>query len=245
MNKQYLEKSFAELESKIGVSIQRGIDCLSMNSDFSNVEEVINLDDKEQLAFFLALQSIRTPYYREVSSNFLSFLDEVSPIFSSINNGFNDNELLFLYLNTGALERLSNYFLSNFHWMIGTIDVPEQAKLSHVRKSFVTDEFLISDNPIINFKHVINDKVSLEFGCPLSSKHILLLRDEFSPYPINESGRVSLNRNEIRIYNEYQCRFSTRKVIYNKKENLVKIKSFFNTFPRSLTHNGDSICVLT
>lgn len=250
LDKQYLEKCFSKLETNFGVTSESVINKVNSCEDpFSlTVINYINIDEKKDLATFIALQSIRTPAYRMLGKNFFKFMNKLIPsIFDSLfTDELSENEILFGYLSTGALDRLSAHFTQNFQWYIGIIDKPEQAKNENVRKTFVTDEFLISDNPIINMKHVEkkNPKnVHLEICLPLTPKYILILREPHFPENFINSI-VSMHRNDIRIYNEYQYRFSYRKVIYSKPENGKKIEKFFKTAPLSYSNNVYSFCVI-
>ncbi|NEU31311.1 DUF4238 domain-containing protein [bacterium LRH843] len=152
VDKKFLENHFSVLENNIAISFNKVTEKLCDSDDFTHLNEIISEEDKIQFALFIALQSIRTPYYRSVSKNFNSFISKIDPVFSNVNT-IHDNELLFLYLSTGALERLNSYFIENFKWSIGVINNPMQAKNHFIREMYVTHEFLISDNPIINLKH--------------------------------------------------------------------------------------------
>ncbi|PBB04808.1 DUF4238 domain-containing protein [Salimicrobium humidisoli] len=251
INQQHLEKYFSKLEGGFARALESLTSKIQAQENLlqiSSFENIITEEEKKELSFFIALQSIRTPSYRELLKNFNNILEQnYESLFSSEEGKeINDNELFFYYLNTGALDRLSTHFLEDFQWSLGIINHPEQARFKHVRKQFVTDEFLISDNPVINLKHVERRNplnISLEFALPLSPKHIIILRDNNHPEPV-DSSVFEINRNQVRIYNEYQYRFSNRFVFHTKSVNKNKIKNFFSYQSKNLSHNSGSFCVL-
>jgi len=251
INIQFLEKYFSKLETGFGNAFLTLVQKINDEKNLltTDLNKVITEVERQELSFFMALQSIRTPSYRELLKNFVTILEKNSfSIFDSIKlDEIDENELFFYYLDTGVLDRLANHFNKNFNWSLGIITNPEQARFPHIRKMFVTDEFLISDNRVINFKH-INQKnhldLSLEFAIPITHHHIIILRD--NNYPQKEATSIfEVDRNQVRIYNEYQYRFSKRFVFYSKSTNKSKVKNFFKYNPEEYTQNNGNFCVLT
>jgi hypothetical protein len=243
IDKQFLEKYFSKLESDLALTFKKVNEKVLSTGNLCSLQITEIINDE-------ALQSIRTPSYRILGEKFFEFMRNVLPepynlIFGEDNN-IGDNERLLLHLGSGVLERLSTHFCRNFNWYLAVIENPQEAKFPHIRKTFVTDEFLISDNPIINIKHVAKknpEKISLEFGLPLTPKHLVILRDSNFPFPNPNNSIFEIDRNLIRFYNEYQCRFSHRKVFYSLKSNEKKLDSFYKKFPDMFTHNAASFCV--
>ncbi|MBB6021436.1 hypothetical protein HNR77_002531 [Paenibacillus sp. JGP012] len=243
IKKEFLENYFAGLEggiSKVFEVVNQKLNTPDIIQ--KQFDEVFTEEEKVGLSIFIALQSIRTPAYRELGAKFVSSIDQnLGRSFDDVD----DNVKLLMQLSTGTLERVGKHLLDNFDWSLAIIGEEKQAKYAAVRISYVTDEFLISDNPVVNFVHLSENKQESyrEMALPLTPKHLLVLKDKNIPSK-PEKSIYTISVNDIRIYNEYQCRFSSRKVIYHKKSNEKKIKSFFNSYPRSYTHNSGSFCVL-
>lgn len=252
-DKQFLEDYFSVLESKMALSFSSFVTKIQGKSDLlnSSITDLLSVSEKQDIAKFIALQSIRVPSFRELGEKVRNLLrltlpDPFDKLFeeSAI---VGDNERLFLHLCTGSLQRLGDYFLENFNWSLAVINKPEEARFAHVRKTHVTTEFLLSDNPVINIKNMIEkheNGISLEFALPINSKLLLLLRESNYPYSTSPNSIFSADRNLVRIYNDFQVRFSNRKIFYNDEESFKKLQKFFKSAPRSYTHNADTFAVM-
>ncbi|MGN5648939.1 DUF4238 domain-containing protein [Bacillus sp. Brlt_9] len=88
----------------------------------------------------------------------------------------------------------------------------------------VTDELFISDNPVIVIDHVDIKRMQVykEFCLPLSPKHLLVIRGGNYPFENPENTIFELGMSEMKFYNQYQMRFSTRIVIYQNEDNAKK-----------------------
>ncbi|PEJ62424.1 DUF4238 domain-containing protein [Bacillus toyonensis] len=241
-DKQFLEEYFAEFEGEFAKCLKKIAEKISNQPDLlnSSVNEMLDEEDRVNLVMFIVLQSIRIPAFRDLSGNFMKLLAKVKPEFSKFE--LDDNEQLLLHLASGILERVGSYLLSdNFEWFLGVVGDSEEMKSSMV----VTDELLISDNPVIVIEHVDikRMKVCKEFCLPLSPKHLLVIRGKNYPFENPENTIFELGMSDMKFYNQYQMRFSTRKVIYQNEDNAKKIHKFYKHNPRSFTHNSGSICV--
>ncbi|MEC2597323.1 DUF4238 domain-containing protein, partial [Bacillus cereus] len=241
-DKQFLEEHFSVLESQFARCFREINEKLNDQTNLLNcsLREILDEEDRIDLVFFIALQSIRVPAFRELSENFSDMLAENIPDFAEVK--MDDNEKLLMHLASGILNRVGYYLLSDrFDWFLGVVEEFEEME----SKVVVMDELVISDNPVVNIKHASGKTMQSfnEFCLPISPKHLLILREKNFPYENPDNSIFKLSRNDLRFYNEYQMRFSTRKVIYCNKTNAKKVKSFFKTLPRELSHNSGSIGV--
>lgn len=245
-DKQFLENYFAQLEDQFASSFRKVNEKINAQTNLMNLtlSEVFEEEEKIDIAFFMVLQVIRTPAYRELSKNFMGVIGNLLPDFPD--NMLDDNERLLMHLSSGILTRVGNYFLgSNFDWYLGVIEGFEEEEALDTRKDIITNEFLISDNPVVNIKHSSKktNQVSIEFCLPISPKHLIILREKNFPFEKPDNSIFSISKNLVRFYNEYQLRFSTRKVIYSKRPNAKKLHFFFRKAPLSLTHNSNAVCM--
>ncbi|EJV52225.1 DUF4238 domain-containing protein [Bacillus toyonensis] len=241
-DKQFLEEHFAVLEGKFAECLKKIAEKVNNKPNLLNgsLSEVLDEEDKTDLVIFIVLQCIRIPAFRQLSSNFRKMLAGYKPEFSNLE--MDDNEQLLMHLATGILERVGSYLLSNnFDWSLGVLEYSEEMKSENA----VTDELLISDNPVIVIEHVSlkTGQTCKEFCLPLSSKHLLIIRGKNYPFDNPESSIFKLGISDMKFYNEYQMRFSARKVIYQNEDNVKKIRKFFKRNPRKFTHNSGTLCV--
>lgn len=227
IHKQHLEKFFNENETNIGYQMDR-INKLLIEKNISSLtfDEIIsNNEVKLCFATFIALQSIRNPSYRQLFSNFISF------IFGS-ENEHDMNEVLFHHLNSGYVDRISDELINNYYWSIGAIINPGKPKSPLVDKCYPTDRFIISDNPVINIQNVKmkNGQATrscIELVLPLNQYMVLILHQKNS-FISNDNNLIKhMKSNDVRIYNEIQLTNSYRKVIFKDADIGKKIEKFF------------------
>ncbi|HDR6315543.1 TPA: DUF4238 domain-containing protein [Bacillus thuringiensis] len=250
-DKQFIEGFFSKLEDGFAKSFRTINEKLynSPNIFETNLIDILGEEEKIDLVFFIALQSIRTPAFRELSGNFINMLQVNIPDFTDILP--DDNERLLFHLASGVLDRVGRYLLSDkFEWYLAVIEKTETAKSQNWRTALmkqvnIYDEFLISDNPVVNIKHIEKNtlNISTEFCLPLSQKHLLVIRERNYPFENPDNSIFIPSNNMIRFYNEYQIRFAARKIIYNNSTNEKKLNKYFKLYPRDHTHNTGTFCV--
>ncbi|MFJ7819000.1 DUF4238 domain-containing protein [Bacillus toyonensis] len=241
-DKQFLEVYFSELEDGFAKAFRSINEKINAEADLlnSDINTLLDAREKVAIAFFIALQSIRTPNYRELSNKFFnvsSVLENLMP---------DPNERLLLSLASGILDRVSGYLLSDrFDWYLAVIgqdkDVnqePVKWELRLMDEVIVHDEFLLSDNPVVNIKHFKKKSIEQwkEFCLPISPKHLLIIREKGNPHEYPNNSIFVPNRSLTKFYNDFQIRCATRKVIYKNKTNSKKLSAFFKCFSKEETH---------
>ncbi|WP_341302644.1 DUF4238 domain-containing protein [Lysinibacillus sp. FSL H8-0500] len=252
-DKQFLENYFSELESTIAPRFSSLIKKLDAQPHLlqTSFDTIISDDEKEKIADFFALQAIRVPSFRQLGEKVRPLLKKSLPPFLAsyieATDFLDDNQRLFYHLASGILTCLSLHFIENFHWQIAVIETPQESPIPHVAKSHVTAEFLLSDNPVVNIKNIPNNdirRLSLEFALPLNSRYLLLLREPNFPFGMPTNSVFEAIPNDVRIYNDYQLRFSSRKIFYNQSSSKAKLEKYFK-LPSTYTHNADKFAVVT
>ncbi|MEB8957943.1 DUF4238 domain-containing protein, partial [Bacillus cereus] len=143
-DKQFLEEHFSVLESQFARCFREINEKLNDQTNLLNcsLREILDEEDRIDLVFFIALQSIRVPAFRELSENFSDMLAENIPDFAEVK--MDDNEKLLMHLASGILNRVGYYLLSDrFDWFLGVVEEFEEME----SKVVVMDELVISDNP--------------------------------------------------------------------------------------------------
>lgn len=243
-DKQFLEVYFSELEDGFAKAFRSINEKINAEADLLNSDINTLLDTREKIAiaFFIVLQSIRTPHHRELNNNFFnvsSVLDNIMP---------DQNERLLMSLASGILDRVSGYLLSDrFDWYLAVIgegededanQEPVKWELRLMDEVIVRDEFLLSDNPVVIINHVKEKPMEhwKEFCLPISPKHLLIIREKGNPHEEPNNSIFVPNRSLTKFYNDFQIRCATRKIIYKNKTNAKKLSAYFKCFPKEKTH---------
>ncbi|MCM3099878.1 DUF4238 domain-containing protein [Priestia megaterium] len=227
-DEQMLEDKFSVMEMEWSATLKTIMDELEAVDNLEGFDFRGSMDNRlvESMSRFLALQSLRTPSYRDLSKTFFETVVETSGKHGEFFKAAKDMEpevSFLLYIQTGAVERISEMLLDNFNWHIvghRVTDVP----------SFVPHAFPTSDNPFIHIEHC-NEKgvnslsdVSLELGIPLSPDYLLLLRDKRYPYQSSDEigkGFYIKKSVEVYFYVEYLLK-SSKRVVFTHDNKMAK-----------------------
>ncbi|WP_336769815.1 DUF4238 domain-containing protein [Bacillus bombysepticus] len=241
-DKQFLEVHFSKLEDGFAKAFRSINEKINANDDLlnSDINTLMDAREKVAIAFFIALQSIRTPHYRELSNNFFN----ASSILENLMN--DPNERLLMSLASGILDRVSGYLLSDkFDWYIAVIGEGTKAnkesvswKLRLMDEVIIHDEFLLSDNPVVNINHIKEKSKEhwKEFCLPITAKQLLIIREKGIPWEVPNNSIFIPDRSLVKFYNDLQIRCATRKVIYKNKTNAKKLSAYFKCFSKEETH---------
>ncbi|MEK5489045.1 DUF4238 domain-containing protein [Lysinibacillus sp. FSL M8-0355] len=225
VDKQYLENVFA---TKVETAMFNPFDniitkyTLTPSNVYKNVE-VVPEKDKATIAYYLAIQFVRTKEYREKIIQMHEkgtklllrkrFKDEIDPaLLDSVEIKLKDNRINLIHneqlLDTELLESFAKIFLKHI-WIFA---VNETDTL-----------FYTSDNPLVLYGHEENHGISskgVEIIFPITPKLALVMREvEHFKTELSLYNRfVHISEEYVKFYNELQIGQSY-KYVFSKDKN--------------------------
>jgi hypothetical protein len=252
-----IEKALAVIESDYSTMVGRIIKATAPRSlvrRFLDRAHIVNpkcwnRKQKQAMSFFVALQYIRTREFRETIADGAKKFEEAIIEFvppehreefakaSNIAPTKNRKKLSHLdfIIDPDVLADFSGV-LYNHIWVLGLNDTPHA--------------LYISDHPVVRLPHVkrpfrgnagLNSR-GIEIALPLSSTHILFLRERshFKSYEPLEGRCIQLSEANVECYNSLQVMQSHRQV-YCAKDDFDLAKDICKKSPRVCSPDRDRI----
>jgi hypothetical protein len=269
-----MEKWFSELETKVSKlmnHIQKKIQGILSLKPSEKVDslQVLTQDQKLDLAYSVAVQSLRTKYFRNVSNEFWQKTqplianniveDELSRTLNKFEEDYsikvdesfaNEIKKDILNLCMSTLSDLENEGMpiTQAKFIFSHCKELAEILLNHIWLIGVnsTDQlFFTSDNPVVMAPHLESSGYSsegIEVVFPINSKLILImLEKKYFRHKLNlERTLVPLTREYVLDYNRLQVLQSSR-FIYSQSDDFALVEEICNTNPDVCSNNRERL----